>query len=113
MCVRAQIERFLQSRPDQMVLVVQAWRFLLLKDQVSRVTGELNGALCWLPDELYVIPITTRGRQRVSECWWNRCVENLVVPLVLVPVVSSQKTSGLKVVTSQTPLCPTALQTPV
>lgn len=37
--VRAQIERYVEARPEYPALVTQAWRFLLAKDQDSKFRG--------------------------------------------------------------------------
>ncbi|KAM3857467.1 LOW QUALITY PROTEIN: FHF complex subunit HOOK interacting protein 1Ab [Diretmus argenteus] len=41
--VRAQIERYVSSKPDYPALLTQAWRFLLVKDQDSKIREHLQG----------------------------------------------------------------------
>lgn len=37
--VHAQIERYVSARPEYPALVTEAWRFLLAKDQDSKLRG--------------------------------------------------------------------------
>lgn len=46
--VRAQIERYMEARPDYPALVTQAWRFLLAKDQDSKFRGTEPQHFVWL-----------------------------------------------------------------
>lgn len=46
--VRAQIERYVEARPDYPALLTQAWRFLLAKDQDSKFQGTEPQHLAWL-----------------------------------------------------------------
>lgn len=50
--VRAQIERYVEARPEYPALVTQAWRFLLVKDQDSKFRGRETQLLANVSDSV-------------------------------------------------------------
>lgn len=50
--VRAQIERYVEARPEYAALVTQAWRFLLAKDQDSKFRGRETQLLANVSDSV-------------------------------------------------------------
>lgn len=43
--VHAQVERYIEARPEYPALLTQAWRFLLAKDQDSKIRGLWRNSL--------------------------------------------------------------------